>query len=390
VASQNDSTTEFAQLLLRVIEEGKRTGTQKLVTLLAIGNALERATDSADGTVPDALPIATVADEVILVMWQQVAPFVPLDGGEPVRLRQMRPNGRGAYTFFDATLRAHQAAEQLEHPTWPEFVVAEPQFVAGLRHEVIRALVKNPLPRLQTFTSGPFEFLYRWPWGPDKSPTTVSTKQNRPEPVVEFLPGRAELLLAFAPMVRPLVEATFVSDIARYNQMDRAENALRDHLFGSARIAFPTKLRDQLRELQDGRCFYEPDGPAVPASKLHVDHFVPWIRHPNNAAENLVVAHGSCNGSKNDMFAAADHLSRWAGGIGARRDVGTELGFSHTTVFSDPVRSVGIARRGYQLLPDGFPLWRAHQPGAGRVTEPLTDVSRTVVEQALQGIAPTS
>lgn len=87
---------EFAQLLLRVLDEGKRTGRHKLVTLLALSGALERSVDTNGGMIPDSIPISAVADGVFEVMWQQVAPFVPLHGGEAVRLRQMRPNGRGA------------------------------------------------------------------------------------------------------------------------------------------------------------------------------------------------------------------------------------------------------------------------------------------------------
>lgn len=143
-----------------------------------------------------------------------------------------------------------------------------------------------------------------------------------------------------------------------------------------------------MHELQDGRCFYEPDGPALPVNELDVDHFVPWIRHPNNAVENLVVAHGSCNRSKNDLFAIPEHLERWTSELESRRDIGTQLGFSYSNVFSDLGRSVGIARRGYQLLPDGFPLWRQHQPEQGRILEPLTASMRSELTSILATVRP--
>lgn len=387
---QDRQAVEFAQLLLRVLDEGRRTGTHKLVTLLALSSALERSVDTNSGLVPDWIPISMVADEVFEVMWQQVAPFVPLHGGEAVRLRQMRPNGRGAYVFFEATLQAHQAAESLERPTWQQLCLHDPALADRLRTDVVRTLVKNPLPRLQVFGSATVPFVYHWPWGPDRSPTSVARQQGRPEPAIEFVPGAAELMLAFAPMARPVVESVFIADIARYNGMSRAENALRDHLFGSARISVPPKLLKELHELQDGRCFYEPDGPALPMNALDVDHFVPWIRHPNNAVENLVVAHESCNRSKNDLFATPEHLERWTAQLKDRQDIGTELGFSYSNVFSDLARSVGIARRGYQLLPDGFPLWRQHQPGQGRILEPLNAATRSELTAVLATVSPSA
>lgn len=99
---------------------------------------------------------------------------------------------------------------------------------------------------------------------------------------------------------------------------------------------------------------------------------IPCIRHPNNAVENLVVAHESCNRSKNDLFATPEHLERWTSPLEDRQDIGTELGRSYSTNFFGLARSVGIACRGYQFLPDGFPLWRQRQPGHGQILVPLS------------------
>lgn len=208
---QNRQAVEFAQLLLRVVDEGKRTGTHKLVTLLALSSALEGSVDTHGGGIPDSIPVAAVADGVFEVMWQQVAPFVPLHGGQAVRLRQMRPNGRGAYAFFEATLQAHKAAEDLERPTWQQLCLHDPALAAELRANVVKTLVKNPLPRLQVFGSAPVQFVYHWPWGPDRSPRAIAREQSRPEPAVEFVPGAAELMLAFAPMARPVIDSQRVA-----------------------------------------------------------------------------------------------------------------------------------------------------------------------------------
>ncbi len=36
----------------------------------------------------------------------------------------------------------------------------------------------------------------------------------------------------------------------------------------------------------------------------HVDHFIPWSRHPRDLAQNFVLAHGACNLDKGDMLSA--------------------------------------------------------------------------------------
>jgi hypothetical protein len=71
-------------------------------------------------------------------------------------------------------------------------------------------------------------------------------------------------------------------------------------------------VRPGLQELQHDRCFYCDDALArSPRLAPHVDHFIPWSRYPNDAIENLVVAHERCNGQKRDFLAAADHVARW-------------------------------------------------------------------------------
>ena len=39
----------------------------------------------------------------------------------------------------------------------------------------------------------------------------------------------------------------------------------------------------------------------LPFTTMDVDHFMPWVRYPNNAVENLVLAHNHCNRSRNAL-----------------------------------------------------------------------------------------
>ena len=94
-------------------------------------------------------------------------------------------------------------------------------------------------------------------------------------------------------------------------QRDESGPATRDS--GVERIALPSALRDGLRELQENRCFYCSDRLQTQARLLpEVDRFIPWARYPDNAIENLVIAHKRCNGWKRDFLAGAVHLENWS------------------------------------------------------------------------------
>ena len=67
-------------------------------------------------------------------------------------------------------------------------------------------------------------------------------------------------------------------------------------------------MKRPLLQLKEHRCFYCRN---VVERGAHVDHFVPWSRQPNNAIDNLVVAHEGCNLAKSDHLVAVRHLQRW-------------------------------------------------------------------------------
>jgi hypothetical protein len=141
--------------------------------------------------------------------------------------------------------------------------------------------------------------------------------------------------------------------VARMNRLEEAR--LEAFLFGTVRIGLE-RVRPGLQELQHDRCFY-CDGALARSPRLapHVDHFIPWSRYPNDAIENLVVAHERCNGQKRDFLAAADHVARWMerlAGDAQLREVAEHAGWEH-----DADRSLGVARGIYLRLPGDMPLW---------------------------------
>jgi 5-methylcytosine-specific restriction endonuclease McrA len=82
---------------------------------------------------------------------------------------------------------------------------------------------------------------------------------------------------------------------------------IEEFLFGADRVSLGP-VANQLLELQEGRCFYCRKDVG---HDRHVDHFIPWSRHPDNGLENLVLADGRCNLQKHAYLAGLDHLQPW-------------------------------------------------------------------------------
>lgn len=354
-------TPSLAEQLLRLLDDGRRTGTHKLVLLLGILTALEEAADRS-GRVPETLPVRAVARPIVRLLWQQVAPFVPPGSSDAIHLRQMRPNGRGEPSFWKLTREARQRAEAQGLPDLAALERDDPAFVEGLVTRIVAAAVKNPVPRLQVIGGDHVPFLYHWRWGTDRSPRPVVAEQGRDdgEPQLAFLPHAAAELLRLAAILRPVIEERIVNDVATYNNLHTAVETVRDHLFGVERWAIPKVLRDALREAQDNRCAYC----NVPLTReSHVDHFVPWVWRPNNAVDNLLVVDCRCNAAKHDRLAGLEHVESWVEGLPGRVEIGRQLGPDVTGVYTDAARSVGIARRSYGQLGADRRLWvAADQP----------------------------
>jgi hypothetical protein len=92
---------------------------------------------------------------------------------------------------------------------------------------------------------------------------------------------------------------------------------------------------------------------------MHVDHFIPWARYPDQGLDNLVIADVRCNGFKSSSLAAADHVTRWtrrfAAGSPDHRQI-ADLA-SKTAWERQDGRTLGVARGIYGRLPDGARLW---------------------------------
>jgi hypothetical protein len=137
--------------------------------------------------------------------------------------------------------------------------------------------------------------------------------------------------------------------VAKLNKVSTVEEDLRQHLFGSPRIAPSRVLREGLKDLQGGRCFYCAD-PLIGITE--VDHFIPRVRCGIDAVENLVLADQTCNGDKSDLLPASTFVRKWADRNLSRSD-SLSMFAELSDTDSDLVGTMAVARSIYSHLPPG-------------------------------------
>ena len=350
--SDQQDPLALAQLLLGVLDEGRRTSTYKLALLLALMDASVLGTDSA-GRPASQLPTRSIAERVVHVYWPMVQPY-PRTGQILRQSSQPRAVTVDAVTGLRSQTRADSPAKaRLVAPSAFDRCVSTVEL----------NLVHMPLGRLQrpagAVTAGYPRFLY----DDTAFGEHVTARRLLAEPMsVVLLPGVAEALLSLAGLVRPLVELHLTREVARFNrQAFSQEDRLREFLFGASRVDL-SHLVAGLTDVQQGRCFY--CRASLRRGQVDVDHFLPWSRMPNDALANLVLADRTCNGAKSNHLAAFTHLDAYA-----HREAGA-LG----DLAADQSWPLGVdeSRRAitslYAHLPAGSSLWVA--PGVFEILDP--------------------
>lgn len=366
--------TLLLERLLVVIDEGRRTGTHKLLTLLALMDATA-ASVGEDLHPARELSVRSVAEHVLTVAWPHVIPFAI--ERDAILLRQMNDQRR-SNELVHATAAARQRADAIGARTSRQLRQADAAAHEAAVTRIERQLVRYPLALLQRTDADAPDFLYH-SWPQERTPRAIARWQGRNESTIVWLPGVPEALLRFSALLRPLIELAFVRDVARWNALDTAESRLHAHLFGTQRSALPVGLKEELLVLQDRRCFYDPEGRRLRPEDLQVDHFLPWVRFHADGVANLVLARHSHNASKSDLFAATRHVQAWRESLGDRIAVAERVGLDH-----EARPTLAMARAGYGHLPDESPLWlRRLDRGGGREVERLTRDRRTEIAQFL-------
>jgi hypothetical protein len=229
-----------------------------------------------------------------------------------------------------------------------------------LLDKVELTLIRMPLPRLQWMGRRMESFVYSIGWDKNISPACIRAYQrgdiaafdNR----ISLQPGVGEHLVRLNSLLRPLLYRQWTADVANLNNL--AESRLEAFLFGADRIYVPAGLRQGLLSLQGESCFYcREKFESRPGLQPEVDHFIPWARYPDNAIENLVVAHQHCNNDKRDFLAALPHVTHWLGRFGDTR--GHELAAlsQQERWASRPHEIRGVATAIYLRLPAEMELW---------------------------------
>jgi hypothetical protein len=252
-----------------------------------------------------------LAERVVAIYWPHCVPY--LDPRRPDILRQSLGGRNSQAEIVRLITDFRAAADAARTPTLQRARDARRTQYDVLVREIEWKLIQMPLPRLQRFGGRTDEFLYRIAWDETVRRGEVRAYQRGDDVAFDnrllLLPGVGDGLVVLNNLLRPLIHRQWAAMVARMNELEEAR--LEAFLFGTARIALEP-VRPGLQDLQQDRCFY-CDGALMRSAGLrpHVDHFIPWSRYPNDAIENLVVAHERCNGRKSDFLVASGHVARW-------------------------------------------------------------------------------
>lgn len=339
-------TVAFAEKILALLEEGKRSSTYKFATLLALVELCFEKT-KPDGGPPDFVTTRELAEKVVEIYWCQAVPYRdtrvleqnqgPVLGREgPVSAKIVRDIAR---------LRGEHAALTLH-----ELRARNRPALERVVREVEQTLIQMPLPKLQRMGRADQRFLYEIGWGDDVRQGTWSETRGFDNRIM-FVEGAARNLVRLSSLLRPLIQRRWAAKVAELNGLESDE--LETFLFGVNRTALGRVLRPLL-DLQSGRCFYCDKRVG---SAAHVDHFIPWSRHADDGLDNLVIADDRCNIAKRNFLAGLRHRERWLErGVARSREleaIATGLPWPR-----DRERTESTARAMYRNVPGGF-LWLA-------------------------------
>lgn len=267
----------FLQSVQRILTEGQFVSSYKYALLHALTDlAVLRGDDTGR---PLTLSIREIVERMAELYWPQAVPF---DGSTVLRQSTADP---------PALLEDLQAARAEQLGSLSDLSAAGARW-RRILYRSTRNVGREPIPRLQRIGREELPFLY------DRGPAGHITLK----------PGVAFCLRVFRGLITELVQSAWVRFIRRRNpELEPGPKDLSAFLFGTPRRA-SAELREELRELQRGRCFYC----ERPVRDGEVDHFIPWSLYPNDLPPNLVLTDTPCNVQKSDMLAAERHLERWS------------------------------------------------------------------------------
>jgi len=361
----------FLEKLQRLLREGDFTATYKFAVLIGLAElAIER--QGSVSTREQTLHVTTrdLAEKVAELYWQHTRPVETVRGDSVVVLRQNTGPRPARIAVGAIELREQVSRYRADPPTLASLKTVDPAVYESFLKKVERSLIEMPLPRLQRIDRFEDRFIYDISWSVEQTDTRSPRRKAFMKGVEDYLAGGSRAfdseirlrprvprtLARFHGLIRDMVEARWIRMIERLNPEVHAGPDLHERLFGPKRVNLDA-VREALRDLQEGRCFYCSDR----AVRTAVDHFIPWSAFPNDRIENLVVSHPRCNADKSACLASTDHVRKWvvrftpgAVALVQLQEAAVELGWRH-----EPKTSLAIARHVYARYPSGTPLWRA-------------------------------
>lgn len=326
--------------VLAVLGSGAATGSNKFGLLLALIDLAP--TLPTDGR----LDLDPLCLKLIEIHWRHIEPFSPRQrpGDESISL-QHHGQAHREPTVLKEVARLRSALDQLGQPSG-SFHLARTLLPAALWQQSIRSVrrdtVRNPLTRLQVIAGQQIPFLY------DLEPDCL--RLNGPA---------ARMLVVHGPLLRQLVEFRFSRHVISRTPALRnsiMETAVAEHLFGDSREMPGTALREDLVDLQAGRCFYT--GLPLPRERRSLDHVLPWVMLRESSLSNFVMTSGDVNSSKSGLLVAPVHLDAWATHMTSNMSHLAELADRYQWEW-EPAHNIASLRSFYRQSPDGAPLWSA-------------------------------
>jgi len=343
--------------ILQILDEGSTTATYKFAVLLALLDLCVESTAS-DGQPPDAVTTRELASKVIELYWRQARPWT---GDGPPLLRQNSSKG------LEIVARVQQFRSEVE-PAGGVSVPAvrarqlDPAGWRRLVDDIEWKLIEMPLPKLQRVRGQDAASLYRINWNDsDQAPTERHVRayqRNQVSPFdnqVRLMPGVGLALVRLHALLRPFIQQQWAAKVASLNKLEASR--LPSFLFGSERASLEP-VRAGLVDLQGGACFY--CGGSLRTGEVHVDHFLPWARYPDDGLGNLVAADKKCNEHKRDHLTDHDLLVRWRHRLKEAQPLLEEVARAADWDVGSR-RVLGAARALYLPLPDDTRLWASRQ-----------------------------
>ncbi len=357
----------LAEKIMAVLAEGGFTATYKYAVLLGlIDLCIENTKASGEG--PTSLTTRQLAEKIVEIYWPHTLDFH--HDRKPIVLLQNtgHVNSQAEIIKRIFKFREHPDSDKTISLTKAKANKKTASRFETLVRSVEWKLIEMPLPRLQVYGGKEDRFLYEIAWRRQDTKGELAKKLRTQ--VREYLDsdglsdfdnrillkkGVGDDLVLLNRLLRPLIHRQWSAKVAKINHL--AENKLEEFLFGVDRIS-TSPVRPILWEVQEGRCFY-CEQKSRSEHKMHVDHFIPWSRYPNNAIENLVLAHEKCNGQKKDYLASCDHLHKWTPRMNQDSEVAAYLAErAHKKGWeSNQQRSASVARAVYFGLPNDAMLW---------------------------------